>query len=113
MGSHYLHRLGNLVRVPITRKELLEPFLIRKLERVPEKLAAIDFLICSSSQVFVGFSQSTFSSLARLRHNNRSKTMFYDQPQPPWQIVLSIAATGILYETQESMNEVALEYPSY
>ena len=111
--SPQLHRLGDLVPIPITRKELLEPFLIRKLERVPEKLAAVDFLICSSSQVFVGFSQSTFSSLARLRHNDRPKTMFYDRPQPPWQIVLSIDPTGVLYKIQQPVSGDTLDYPSY
>lgn len=109
-----LAQLGVLVSTPITRKELLEPTLMRELEKIPEKLAAVDFMICSMSRSFVGFSQSTFSALVRLRHGSKKKedTKFYDRPQPPWQVILSIDASQTMYQF-EDRERISLDYPSH
>ena len=80
----------------VTSKDLLEPAIAARLDAVPEKAAAVDFLVCEQSAAFVGFSQSTFSALTYLRRTRRASSgpsAFFDRQNPPWQIVLSIDPT--------------------
>ena len=52
---------------------------------------AVDFLVCEHSDYFVGFSHSTFSALIKLRrYYNGKRSSFYNTPEPPWQIVLTL-----------------------
>jgi hypothetical protein len=76
---------------PSTRKEMLFPQSIKKLNKFPEMLGAVDFLVLEQSEYFVGFSQSTFSALLKVRRFLKGKlSTFYNKREPPWQIVLSL-----------------------
>lgn len=76
---------------PSTRKEMLLPESIEQMKKCPEMLGAVDFLVCEHSDYFVGFSHSTFSALIKLRrYYNGKRSSFYNTPEPPWQIVLTL-----------------------
>ena len=81
-----------------TRKEILAPTSIEQIMDVPEMLGAVDFMVCEHADYFVGFSQSTFSALVKLRRRyNGQSAIFYNTKEPPWQIVLSLDPTEQIF----------------
>ena len=103
-GNHATSLLEQLP-YPATRKELLFPDMLLKMSRFPEMMGAVDFVVCEKSDHFIGFSQSTFSSLLVLRrHYQGQSAVFYDAKNPPWQISLSLDPKGARFRKLTSNN---------
>ena len=81
--------------LPLSKDDVLEEngSLAQSLQNIPEKMAAVDFLVVLKSDAFFGFSHSTFSCLvyANLQQKaNHSSHHFYDRFAPPWQILMNV-----------------------